>query len=103
MQQGVSSEESGKRKLLRVGEVVVEAFASHRESIAMMELVVQFEVAEGVVLGRGNRLLPAFDFGCESFQKEAMSWRGTPLLAFAISAVVASVLDAFDVVVVVVG
>jgi hypothetical protein len=62
--------------------------------------VVQFEVAKGVVLGKGNRLLSAFDLGCERFQKEATPWRGTPLPAFAIFAVVASVPGAFDVAVV---
>jgi hypothetical protein len=103
VQQVVNSAESGKRKPRRAGEVGVEAFASLLESIAMMEPVVQFEVAEGVALGRGNKLLPAFDIGCESSQKEAMHGCGTPLLAFATAVAAASVPVAFDVAVVDVG
>lgn len=51
-----SSVGNGKRRLRHVGEVGVGAFASHLESIAMMEPVVQFEVGVAMALGRENKL-----------------------------------------------
>jgi hypothetical protein len=55
VQQVVSSAENGRRILLHADEEDVEAFASHLESIAMMDPVVQYEVVVGAVLGKGNK------------------------------------------------
>lgn len=55
MQQVVSSAENGRRILLHADGEGVEAFASHLESIAMMEPVEQYEVVVGAVLGKGNK------------------------------------------------